>query len=169
MHKMSRSTCSIGLRWPWLAVVAIILDLVSKSFIVGNLQFGESVPLFPYLNLFYVQNYGAAFSFLADKGGWQRWLLALNALVVIIALIVLIYRGSVKQKLKNIAFTVIIGGALGNLFDRIYYGFVIDFIDFHVGKWHFATFNLADIFICVGVALLVLEIFLTKSEDIKKS
>ncbi|MBU9824675.1 signal peptidase II [Rahnella perminowiae] len=166
---MSKSICSTGLRWLWLAVVVIIVDLGSKFLIMGNFQLGESMPLIPYLNLFYAQNHGAAFSFLADKGGWQRWLFALIALVIVVALVVLMYRGSAKQKLNNIAFAMIIGGALGNLFDRLYHGFVVDFIDFYVGNWHFATFNLADSFICVGAAMVVLEGFLAKPSEATKS
>ena len=120
--------------------------------------------LLPSLNLHYARNYGAAFSFLADSGGWQRWFFAGIAIGICVVLLVMMYRSSATQKLNNIAYALIIGGALGNLFDRLWHGFVVDMIDFYVGDWHFATFNLADSAICVGAALIVLEGFLPKKK-----
>ncbi len=120
---------------------------------------GDTVPLFPSLNLHYARNYGAAFSFLADSGGWQRWFFAGIAIGISVIPAVMMYRSKATQKLNNIAYALIIGGALGNLFDRLWHGFVVDMIDFYVGDWHFATFNLADTAICVGAALIVLEGF----------
>ncbi|STM08322.1 lipoprotein signal peptidase [Escherichia coli] len=117
-------------------------------------------PAVPSLNLHYARNYGAAFSFLADSGGWQRWFFAGIAIGISVILAVMMYRSKATQKLNNIAYALIIGGALGNLFDRLWHGFVVDMIDFYVGDWHFATFNLADTAICVGAALIVLEGFL---------
>ena len=98
--------------------------------------------------------------FLADSGGWQRWFFAGIAIGISVILAVMMYRSKATQKLNNIAYALIIGGALGNLFDRLWHGFVVDMIDFYVGDWHFATFNLADTAICVGAALIVLEGFL---------
>ena len=149
---MSQSICSTGLRWLWLVVVVLIIDLGSKYLILQNFALGDTVPLFPSLNLHYARNYGAAFSFLADSGGWQRWFFAGIAIGISVILAVMM--------LNNIAYALIIGGALGNLFDRLWHGFVVDMIDFYVGDWHFATFNLADTAICVGAALIVLEGFL---------
>ncbi|GAB2945196.1 signal peptidase II [Hafnia psychrotolerans] len=166
---MTKPLCSTGLRWLWLAALVIIMDLGSKFLIMGNFQLGESMPLIPYLNLFYAQNHGAAFSFLADKGGWQRWFFAVIALVIVIALIVLMYRSNAKQKINNIAYAMIIGGALGNLFDRMVHGYVIDFIDFYVNDWHYPTFNLADSFICIGAVLVVIEGFIAKPTSAAKS
>ncbi|ETJ35441.1 Lipoprotein signal peptidase, partial [human gut metagenome] len=82
--------------------------------------------------------------FLADSGGWQRWFFAGIAIGISVILAVMMYRSKATQKLNNIAYALIIGGALGNLFDRLWHGFVVDMIDFYVGDWHFATFNLAD-------------------------
>ncbi|KAA9002666.1 lipoprotein signal peptidase [Affinibrenneria salicis] len=160
---MSKSICSSGLRWLWLALVVVLADLGSKLGILSHLQLGETRPLAPFLNLHYARNYGAAFSFLADHGGWQRWFFAGIAVAIVIALLVMMFRSRAQQKLNNIAYALIIGGALGNLFDRLWHGFVVDFIDFYVGDWHFATFNLADSAICIGAALVVLEGFLTPS------
>ena len=153
---MSQSICSTGLRWLWLVVVVLIIDLGSKYLILQNFALGDTVPLFPSLNLHYARNYGAAFSFLADSGGWQRWFFAGIAIGISVILAVMMYRSKATQKLNNIAYALMIGGALGNLFERLWHGFVVDMIDFYVGDWHFATFNLADSAICIGAALIVL-------------
>ncbi|HGJ5877795.1 MAG TPA: signal peptidase II, partial [Arsenophonus nasoniae] len=138
-------------------VVILIVDLSSKQLILNHFQLYESIPLMPYFNLAYAQNPGAAFSFLADKGGWQRWFFAFVAIVICVVLIVMMYRQSVNKKLSNIAYALVIGGALGNLCDRLVHGFVVDFIDFYVGDWHWPTFNIADMAICVGAALIILD------------
>lgn len=113
---MSQSICSTGLRWLWLVVVVLIIDLGSKYLILQNFALGDTVPLFPSLNLHYARNYGAAFSFLADSGGWQRWFFAGIAIGISVILAVMMYRSKATQKLNNIAYALIIGGALGNLF-----------------------------------------------------
>lgn len=155
---------STGLRWLWLAVVVLAVDLGSKYWILQHFMLGETSALFPSLNLHYARNYGAAFSFLADKEGWQRWFFAAIAVGICGVLVVMMYRSKACQKLNNIAYALIIGGALGNLFDRLWHGFVVDMIDFYVGNWHFATFNLADTAICIGAALVVLEGFIIPSD-----
>ncbi|HGJ5858130.1 MAG TPA: signal peptidase II [Arsenophonus nasoniae] len=154
---MKNPICSTGLRWLWLTVVILIVDLSSKQLILNHFQLYESIPLMPYFNLAYAQNPGAAFSFLADKGGWQRWFFSFVAIVICVVLIVMMYRQSVNKKLSNIAYALVIGGALGNLCDRLVHGFVVDFIDFYVGDWHWPTFNIADMAICVGAALIILD------------
>ncbi|CAQ82648.1 MULTISPECIES: signal peptidase II [Photorhabdus] len=161
---MNRPICSTGLRWFWLVVVVLILDLGSKQLVLKHFHLYESVPLIPYFNLAYAQNLGAAFSFLADKDGWQRWFFALVAVGISIVLTVMMYRSSAKKKLSNIAYALIVGGALGNLFDRLVHGFVIDFIDFYVGDWHWPTFNIADMAICIGAALVIIESFFSQDE-----
>ncbi|KOC88556.1 signal peptidase II [Winslowiella iniecta] len=160
---MRKPLLSTGLRWLWLVLVVIAVDFGSKQWIMDNLMLHQSVPVMPYFNLFYAHNYGAAFSFLADKGGWQRWFFAGIAIAIVVALLVMMYRTAASQKLNNIAYALIVGGAIGNLFDRAYHGFVVDFIDFYIGDWHFATFNIADCAICIGAALIVLEGFITPS------
>ncbi|WP_411705370.1 signal peptidase II [Edaphovirga cremea] len=156
---MSKPISSTGLRWLWLALIVLVLDLGSKQWVMAHFYLGESVPLVPFFNLTYAHNPGAAFSFLADKGGWQRWFFAAIALVISVVLIVLMYRSSAKQRLVNAAYALIIGGALGNLFDRMVHGVVIDFIDFYVNNWHWPVFNLADTAICIGAVIIVLEGF----------
>lgn len=161
---MSKSICSTGLSWLWLAAVVLILDLASKQWVMSHFVLHETKPLIPFLNLTYAQNPGAAFSFLADRGGWQRWFFALIAIVISLTLIVLMYRSNRKQSLINCAYALIIGGALGNLFDRMVHGVVIDFIDFYVNNWRWPTFNLADTAICIGAVLVIFEGFLTPTE-----
>ncbi|AWK14493.1 signal peptidase II [Candidatus Fukatsuia symbiotica] len=157
---MSKQLSSTGLRWLWLAAVVLVLDLTSKQWVIAHFSLHESMTLIPLLNITYAQNPGAAFSFLADKNGWQRWLFAFIAVVISLILMVFMYRSSSKQHMINCAYALIIGGALGNLFDRMVHGVVIDFIDFYVNDWHWPTFNLADTSICIGAILVVLDGFL---------
>lgn len=161
---MHNAIFSTGLRWLWLVLVVIAADFASKQWIINNLLLHESQPLMPCFNLFYAHNYGAAFSFLADKSGWQRWFFAAVAVAMVLTLLVMMYRISASQKLNNIAYALIVGGAIGNLLDRAFHGFVVDFIDFYIGGWHFATFNIADCTICIGAALLALEGILPHSD-----
>lgn len=163
---MKNPICSTGLRWLWLTVVILIVDLGSKQLILNHFQLYESIPLMPYFNLVYAQNPGAAFSFLADKGGWQRWFFAFVAIVICVVLILMMYRQSVNKKLSNIAYALVIGGALGNLCDRLVHGFVVDFIDFYVGDWHWPTFNIADMAICIGAALIILDSFINTDKKV---
>ncbi|RAT13650.1 MULTISPECIES: signal peptidase II [Lonsdalea] len=158
---------STGLRWLWLALVVLVVDLGSKQWVMTHFQLGESLPLIPFFNLTYAHNPGAAFSFLADKDGWQRWFFAVIALAITAALLVLMYRSSASQKLNNIAYAMIIGGAVGNLTDRLIHGYVIDFIDFYINDWHYPTFNIADVGICIGALLIVLEGFFVSPEKKK--
>ena len=104
------------MRWLWLVVVVLALDFFSKQWILSNFVLGQTQPLFPSINLYYARNYGAAFSFLADHGGWQRWFFAGIAIAIVVVLLVMMYRSSAQQKLNNIAYAFIIGGALGNQF-----------------------------------------------------
>ncbi|CAK9883989.1 MAG: Lipoprotein signal peptidase [Candidatus Erwinia impunctatus] len=158
---MKKTIFSTGLRWLWVMVLLIAVDFFSKQWVMNNFALHESMPVTPFLNLFYAHNYGAAFSFLADKGGWQRWFFAAIAVGIVVVLLVVMYRLPHTNRLNNIAYSLVIGGALGNLFDRTYHGFVVDFIDFYIGDWHFATFNIADCGICIGAALVILDGFIS--------
>lgn len=151
---------STGVRWLWLAVIVVIVDLVSKFVVISRFRLGESVDLLPFFNLYYARNYGAAFSSFMG----QRWALAAVAVTITIVLIVMMYRSLASAKWSNCAFALIIGGALGNLFDRLYHGFVVDFFDFYIGDWHYPTFNVADCAICIGAVMVVLEGFIFKKE-----
>lgn len=157
---MSRTfISSTGLRWLWLALIILALDLVSKQWVMANFWLGESMAIMPSINLFYSYNSGAAFSFLADESGWQRWIFSLIAVVIIVILLVIMYRSDYRVRLSNAAHAMVIGGALGNFFDRIVHGVVIDFIDIYIGSWHWPTFNIADLAICTGTILIILESF----------
>ena len=156
---MKKTLCSTGLRWLWLAIAVVVLDLGTKQYFMQTFRLYESVAVMPFFNFTYAHNYGAAFSFLADKGGWQRWFSALIALAICIVLVVMMYKNKASAKLSNIAYALIIGGALGNLSDRLIHGFVIDFLDFYVGDWHWPTFNIADVSICLGAGLIIIESF----------
>lgn len=157
---MKKPICSTGLRWLWLTVVLIMLDLGIKQLVFNEMNLYETYPIMPFFNLMYAQNFGAAFSFLADEGGWQRWFFSGVAIAISIILMVIMYRQSVQKRLSNIAYALIISGAIGNLSDRLMHGFVVDYIDFYISKCHYPTFNLADIAICIGAALVIFEGFL---------
>jgi len=148
-----------GIRWLWLTVTCLLLDQVTKIWVASQLHLYESVSLLPYLNLTYVHNEGAAFSFLSNAGGWQRWLFALIAISVSCILLVMLVKNSRQQRMLNAAYALVISGAIGNLIDRLSYGYVIDFIDFYIDSWHWPAFNVADMAICIGAGLLILDAF----------
>ncbi|ENU1226686.1 MULTISPECIES: signal peptidase II [Providencia] len=166
---MKTPVCSTGLRWLWLTIVIIVADLGIKQLVLSDLNLYEPHPIMPFFNIMYAQNFGAAFSFLADEGGWQRWFFAGIAIGISIILMVMMYRQSAQKRLSNIAYALIIGGAIGNLSDRLVHGFVIDYLDFYVGNWHWPTFNLADMAICIGAALVIFEGFLPDKSKQEKA
>ncbi|KGQ29940.1 signal peptidase II [Gallibacterium anatis] len=156
-----------GLIYLWLSVVAFILDLFTKWLVVSRFELYESVNILPIFNLTYVRNYGAAFSFLADHSGWQKYFFVLIA-VVISALLLFWLAKTPRQKiLVNSAYALIIGGALANMTDRLYHGFVVDFLDFYWRIYHYPVFNVADIAICVGVGLLILDYLKNERKQVK--
>ena len=146
-----------GLSWLWLSAVVLITDLLSKYIVVQRFELYESVIVLPIFNLTYVRNYGAAFSFLADHSGWQKYFFLGLAIVISIALIVMLFKNKAELKLQNAAYALIIGGAIGNAVDRAYNGYVVDFLDFYWDIYHYPVFNIADIGIVVGAGLLILE------------
>ena len=153
MKKISTS-CRVGLLG--ISIIVIILDQISKHFARSSLELYLPKAFLPSWNWTLMYNEGAAFSFLGNQGGWQKIMFAGFAIVVSAALIYYIMRKS-YQMIAGVAFSFILGGALGNLVDRITAGKVTDFIDWYVGTHHWPAFNLADSFICVGVTLLVIE------------
>jgi signal peptidase II len=140
-------------RWDGLALLVVVLDQLSKAAVLGAFQLGEGVVLTSFFNLVFVFNYGAAFSFLAGAGGWQRWFFA--ALAVFVAgYIANLLRRHASDRLLSTALALVMGGAIGNVIDRFRHGAVVDFLDFHAFGWHFPAFNVADSAITIGVALL---------------
>jgi signal peptidase II len=145
--------------WFCLSFVVIVFDYLTKMAVLGSLAPGESRALAPFFNLVLVFNKGAAFSFLAAAEGWQTLFFASIAIVASVVIGFLIIRNESKY-LFCTGLALILGGALGNLYDRLVYGQVVDFLDFHVAGWHWPAFNVADSAITVGAGILILESFL---------
>ena len=140
----------------WLALAGgiIFLDFASKAWVLSSFILHERLAVTPFFNLVLVFNPGASFSFLADAGGWQRWFFVVLALVISGWLFVTIRRHA-AERLMPTALSLVLGGALGNVIDRLRFGAVVDFLDFHVAGWHWPAFNVADSAITVGVILLL--------------
>lgn len=144
--------------WPWLAwaVVILVADQAIKTLILQNYRLGDSTYITSFFNIVRAHNTGAAFSFLSDAGGWQRWLFTGIGAVATVFIIWQL-RAHPGQKLFSFALSSILGGAVGNVVDRMMHGYVVDFLDFHASGWHFPAFNLADSAITVGAACLILD------------
>jgi len=141
-----------------IALIVLALDLVSKYWVESILLHGQQIPLTDFFNLVLTYNAGAAFSFLSDASGWQRWFFSGIAAAASI-LIVYLLRKHAAEKLFCLALSLVLGGALGNLWDRITLGHVVDFLDFHVGGYHWPAFNVADSAIFLGAMFLIVESF----------
>ncbi|MBR9726690.1 signal peptidase II [Shewanella intestini] len=148
-----------GIRWYWVAVLAFIADQLSKQWVLSHFKLYESVNLLPFFNFTYVQNPGAAFSFLSDAGGWQIWFFSTIAVGFSVILTYWLRKQPASMWRANLAYTLIIGGALGNLVDRLQHGFVVDFLDFYWKTAHFPAFNIADSAIFIGAVLIIWESF----------
>jgi len=145
------------LRWLILSVLVLVADQATKQWVLAALQPYEVIPVLPVFNLTLVFNEGAAFSFLATASGWQRWFFIGLALVITVVLVVWLARLKPHERLSAAGLSLVAGGAVGNLIDRLMYGHVVDFLDFYWRSWHWPAFNVADSAITVGVALLLLE------------
>ena len=144
------------LLWLGIAVLIVVVDQFTKVLVLGSFQYGDSLPITSFFNLVRVHNLGAAFSFLADAGGWQRWFF--TGLGIVAALVMVwMLRSHAGQRLFCSAISFILGGAVGNVIDRLLHGYVVDFLDFYWGRWHFPAFNVADCAITVGAGLLILD------------
>jgi signal peptidase II len=145
-------------RWLSLSAVVIVLDQLSKAWITSHFAFGESVNVLSVFNLVLAHNTGAAFSFLNEAGGMQRWLFSFIAIIASVWIVWLLRKHS-AQVLFALALSMILGGALGNLIDRLTYGYVVDFLSFHWDEHYFPAFNLADSAITCGAFLLIIDSF----------
>lgn len=154
-----------ALKWLWVSVLVIVLDLLSKALATQYLNLYEPVPVFPGFNITLMHNSGAAFSFLSEAGGWQRWFFSLIALVVSGGILVWMQRLASTQVLLALALALILGGALGNLWDRLTLGYVVDFIQLYYQRWSWPAFNLADSAISVGAVLLIVDSFRAHREE----
>ena len=159
MSELSRGQNS--LRWLWLAFAVVIVDQGSKQLAEQLLTFHEPVAVLPFFNLFLTYNTGAAFSFLRDAGGWQRWLFAALSIGVGVFIVIWLRRIPGKQKWLACALALVLGGAVGNLMDRLFRsdGGVVDFVDIYYGTWHWPAFNVADSAISVGAVMLLVSAF----------
>lgn len=146
-----------------IALIVLMLDLASKYWIESMLEFGQKIPLTSFFNLVLTYNPGAAFSFLSEESGWQRWFLSGVAGIAVILIIYLLNKYH-HEKLFCLSLSLILGGALGNLYDRLTLGHVIDFLDFYISDYHWPAFNVADSAIFVGAALMIYESFQQKKD-----
>ncbi|NBB93906.1 MAG: lipoprotein signal peptidase [Gammaproteobacteria bacterium] len=143
--------------WLLMAAVVVALDLFTKQLAMQHLELYRPNAVFSWLNMTLAHNTGAAFSFLAGGSGWQRWFLSAVAVIIVAVLLVWLWRLPHRARLLPSALALVIGGAIGNLIDRLRFGYVVDFIDVHYAGWHWPAFNLADSAIVVGVILLLLD------------
>lgn len=143
--------------WIWLAAAVLLLDQITKLVVVHNLRaYVDVIPVTGFFNLVHVHNTGAAFSLFADQPGWQRGFFVAVALIAS-GVILYLLRKTAGRRMFSAALALILGGAIGNVYDRIAYGHVIDFLDVFVGSWHWPAFNIADSAITVGAAMLIFD------------
>ncbi|CUR53418.1 Lipoprotein signal peptidase [Serratia symbiotica] len=154
---MNKIIFSTGLRWLWIGIIVSTLDFLSKQYIYYNMILGCTKPIIPLLNLYYTHNYGIAFSFLSEYNFWKYCFIICVPIIIILSLLLMMYYNHSKDKFINIAYSFTIGGSFGNLQDRLLNGFVIDFIDLYIGNVHYPTFNIADIFICIGMIMIMFK------------
>ncbi len=158
--KASRGSSGGGQwRWLWLTLIVIALDLTTKSMAEYYLNRITSDSILPFLNLCLVHNTGSAFGFLGNQSGWQLWIFVFIAVAVSLGILGWLWRANNKHAYTAAALSLILGGTLGNLYDRIIDGYVVDFIDFHINDYHWPAFNIADSAICIGVFFFILSGF----------
>lgn len=155
MHSRSNQ-----LRWLWLSAIMLIADQLTKYWVAHSLDLYQMIPVTRFFNLVYVHNFGAAFSFLDNQNGWQKWLFTILAVFVCLILVWCLKRMRQPQPMTACGYALVISGALGNVMDRMIHGYVIDFLDFYWKGYHWPAFNIADSCICVGAVLLIIDSFL---------
>ena len=155
-----------ALRWLWLSALIIVIDLATKYWVSSALNYNDPIAILPVFDLRLLHNTGAAFSFLAAEAGWQRWLFAVIAILVSGFILRWLRETPKSVTTLALAYTLILGGALGNLFDRIVHGYVVDFISLHYSGWYFPAFNIADMAITCGAGLLIIDmLFFAKARE----
>ncbi|CAH9017732.1 signal peptidase II [Candidatus Nitrosacidococcus sp. I8] len=150
-------------KWLNISLLIVVADQIAKYLAETNLSLYQPVAIFPFFNLTLAHNPGAAFSFLADAGGWQRWFFLVIALIVSGILLIWLYKTKNNNLKESLPISLILGGAIGNIIDRFIHGYVIDFIDLYYKDWHWPAFNIADSTITVGVTLLVINSLIQRS------
>lgn len=154
-----------GLIWLVLSLLLFAVDYMTKAVVVANMKLYESIEILPIFNFTYMHNYGAAFSFLSDAGGWQRWFFSSIAVVISVLLTYWLKKLPARNWVLCGAYSMVIGGAIGNLVDRLVHGYVVDFLHFYYQDWHYPAFNVADIAIVCGAGLLLLDAFTGEGAD----
>ncbi len=157
------------LKWLWLSLLALVLDFATKQMAQHFLQFAQPVYVLPVFDLTLLYNKGAAFSFLASESGWQRWFFTVIALSVSSVMTVWLMKLKADEKWLAAALALVIGGAIGNLYDRIAYGHVVDFIHLHWGDHYFPAFNIADSAITLGAGMLLIDSLFFSQKHNKKA
>ncbi len=155
------------LSWLLLATAVVVLDLWTKSLASAQLSYGVPVEILPFFNLTLQHNSGAAFSFLSDAGGWQRWFFSALATIVSLFLVIWILRLQTQQKMLAGSLSLILAGAVGNLWDRLQLGYVVDFISVHYQSYYFPAFNIADSAITLGAILMLLDMLINPEHHSK--
>lgn len=145
-------------KWLSMSAVVVALDLYTKHLIQNAFEYGEHLTITPFFDVVRYHNEGAAFSFLADAGGWQKWFFSGISIVAVLVITYLLKKHQ-HQKLFCLGLALVLGGAIGNLYDRLTLGYVVDFLSFHINDLFWPAFNVADSAICVGVALLLIDSF----------
>ncbi len=151
--------------WLLIAVAVVILDQWTKHLVATSMTFGQRIDVTAFFDLIYTVNPGAAFSFLAGAGGWQRWFFTLVAVGVSIVLVIWLLRLPVQSRWMPITLTLILGGAIGNVIDRVRFGHVVDFLLFYWQSWSFPAFNVADMAITVGAIMLLIDAFVLSRDQ----
>jgi signal peptidase II len=159
---MQQKLSQTGLRWLWITLIILAVDRITKISIQHQFQLYDSIRVTSFFNLTLAYNKGAAFSFLNSAPGWQMWMFGAIATLVSASLVIWMLRLKKTERWVSIALAFIVGGAIGNLWDRICYGHVIDFIQWHIGNFYWPVFNIADSAICVGAVMLVLDAIFRK-------
>ena len=149
-------------RWLWLSAAVVVLDQVTKRLASHMLVLNVPVPVLPLVNLTLAHNTGAAFSFLHGAGGWQRWFFSTLAIAVSVGIVIWMWRLPRSARWTAASLGLILGGAVGNLWDRLLRGHVVDFVDVYHGHWHWPAFNLADSCISIGVVMLLMEVLIAR-------
>jgi signal peptidase II len=161
---MLRLFTQTGWRFLWLSLLVLVVDQYTKALVLKNIELYQAIQISPFFNLTHVYNYGAAFSFLHDAGGWQRWFFTIVALAVSALVLWWLKQITKEQIILPLAFSLIIGGAIGNAYDRLVYGYVVDFLVLYYQDWYWPAFNVADTAICIGAVLMIVDMFKNKEE-----
>jgi signal peptidase II len=171
-HKLTDFTANTrsGLSWLWLTMTILVIDQLTKYLTIEHLGLYESYEILPFFNFTYARNYGAAFSFLGDASGWQKYLFTCIAVVVSGYLLYSMKQMSVTFRWINSAYALILSGAIGNVIDRLIFGFVIDFIDVDLGFYRWPIFNIADSAIFIGAVMIIIDslFWAQKREQLKE-